>query len=296
MKILACKGSKTRRAALGGSVGRGGVAPGSGGGFTLVELLVVIAILGVLMSLLLPGVSGVRERASRTACSSNLRQIGVAALLYHSDHNEFPAIGGRRDSCTTAKWGVTPRVIRGLGYLYQGRYIDSVGIMFCANFRTDGSPFGNNRSAHWFHSNNPAKWNYDAWLQSLRSITGYVWAGNLRDEGSDQFTEPMHTYPPILGAGMLSSSKPPNGLNAIRLSHSPFQRYPNLSYPCYGVLAFDLMTIAPISYGRMTAHEGSETGGNVLLVDGRVEWYRFTQDWHQNPIQDIFFPCKNGGN
>jgi prepilin-type processing-associated H-X9-DG protein len=56
------------------------------------------------------------------------------------------------------------------------------------------------------------------------------------------------------------------------------------------------MTIAPISYGRMTAHEGSETGGNVLLVDGRVEWYRFTQDWHQNPIQDIFFPCKNGGN
>lgn len=51
-------------------------------GFTLIELLAVIAIIGILASLLIPSIAGARNRARETRCQSNLRQMGIALLLY----------------------------------------------------------------------------------------------------------------------------------------------------------------------------------------------------------------------
>jgi prepilin-type N-terminal cleavage/methylation domain-containing protein/prepilin-type processing-associated H-X9-DG protein len=57
-------------------------------GFTLIELLVVIAIIAILAAILFPVFARAREKARQTSCLSNLKQIGLAAMMYAQDYDE----------------------------------------------------------------------------------------------------------------------------------------------------------------------------------------------------------------
>src|SRR5215510_3866385 len=56
--------------------------------FTLIELLVVIAVIAILAALIFPALNSARDKARRTACGSNLRQINLGIRMYSDDSRD----------------------------------------------------------------------------------------------------------------------------------------------------------------------------------------------------------------
>ena len=106
-------------------------------GFTLVEVIVVLAIIGLLALLILPAVQGAREAARRTACSNNLKQIGLALNQYVAAHNCHPS--GYNG------WGYSPQAML-LPYMEQKPLYDSIN--FSLDCDLGGFKVRENLTAH----------------------------------------------------------------------------------------------------------------------------------------------------
>src|ERR1051326_4749819 len=72
--------------------------------FTVLEMLMVVAIIGLLASLLLPGLAAAKAKGRTTICKNNLRQMGHALAMYESDFGFLPGCGDSLIATNNYPW------------------------------------------------------------------------------------------------------------------------------------------------------------------------------------------------
>ena len=139
-------------------------------GFTLVELLVVIGIIAILLSILIPSVNLVRKRANRTACASNLRQLGQFFQMYLQDSkNKLPLVNTMPSAQPPVNTG--PSIVK----LLEPYVKTSVRVYECPadTIITDvpGTPTGYTT----YYKREQSSYQYNPWLSAMHA------GGSLND-------------------------------------------------------------------------------------------------------------------
>jgi len=131
------------------------------GAFTLIELLVVIAIIAILAAILFPVFAQAREKARTASSGSNVRQLGLAVLMYKQDYDEKHPFGGWFPPGNIGTWEWQNST---------APYIKNKGIYYCPSSGDDTEDPADPTAWSW--NRNPVSYLYNNQLGRDRRPVG----------------------------------------------------------------------------------------------------------------------------
>ena len=226
-------------------------------GFTLIELLVVIAVILIIAAILFPVFAQVREKARQTACSSNMKQLGTAWMLYSQDYDES---GPPNRACNV---------------LQPGRLL-SIGDAQCVC----GGPY-----ASWHDLLQPYTKSYKILICPSAGNEGYAWrdpSAALNPPGGNienlRWTYSVN-YIAVRGTCKPTCPDQPNGPNYPWEPNCAFGRsMASIPMPAELIVVIETNTSSPDVRNFFDALRCRHNGGaNFTFADGHAKWMKLAQ-------------------
>ena len=254
-------------------------------GFTLIELLVVVAILALLMGILLPAINAAREQGRRAVCSQNEKNTGLGLFLYaHDWDGKLPLNEVDRWLFDVSYW--TTDIVLATGAFDRN-------IFYCPSWPQ------RNRIYFWRYGENLPKETDESYAapeptaESTRKlyhrIMGYFW---MIDTVAGRANPPMTVGPEHKEwvRSVIDTERAPATVELITdvtASNGPDPVQSDFTKATGGCWS-------RWQIWDRTNHitKGSRpTGGNVLFVDGHVEWRKFNDMKHRWFYMQNSNPC-----
>lgn len=222
--------------------------------FTLIELIVVIAIISILASILFPVFARARANARKAACMSNLKQVGLAAMMYVQDYDERYPIANNTYPDATGRW-----------FVLLQTYAKSIEVFACP----DSGPIFLETNA----MPNSYGWNIaGTWFDRL--------GANLRGNGFGYIPTNPYTPDGTIGLKLAAVAEPSSTIMVTDPTSN--------GYGGNGIYALGYQpdaTWVPVLHGGQRFSRTSATvtntsgGGNYLFADGHVKFLQASRSY-----------------